>query len=48
MTEKAEEQIKKANKEGLEEMEKKRGRTTIKVVKAVEDMEERDKKHGRK
>ena len=48
MSEKVEESIKKANKEGLSEMEKRRARTTIKVAKAIEDMEKRDKARGRK
>ena len=48
MTKKVADSIEEANRQGLARMETRKGKTAVKILKAVEDMEERDKKHGRK
>jgi len=42
-----EERIKETSKEGLEKMEARKGKTAIKILEAIEDVERRDKARGR-
>jgi len=47
MTKKVADSIEEANRQGLARMETRKGKTAVKILKAVEEVQRRDKAHGR-